>query len=98
MYRYVYVYGVVLRHVHVQTMYAMYGGCSLRLYKHVTDAPTGMHRSTKIYKYFCTYFIELIQCFVRVQCAIYECAIVNNCVLLMLATQCVKVPTRYEYR
>jgi hypothetical protein len=26
----------------------MYGGCSLRLYKHVTDAPTGKHRSTKI--------------------------------------------------
>jgi hypothetical protein len=42
-----YVYGVVLRHVHVQTMYAIYGGCSLRLYKHVTDAPTGKYRSTK---------------------------------------------------
>jgi hypothetical protein len=45
--RYMYVYGVVLRHVHVQAMYAMYGGCSLRLYKHVTDAPKGKHRSTK---------------------------------------------------
>jgi hypothetical protein len=28
-------------------MYAMYGGCSLRLYKHVPDAPKGKHRSTK---------------------------------------------------
>jgi hypothetical protein len=42
-----YMYGVVLRHVHVQTMYAMYGGCSLCLYKHVPDAPKGKHRSTK---------------------------------------------------
>jgi hypothetical protein len=39
--QYMYMYGVVLRHVHVQAMYAMYGGCSLRLYKHVTDAPKG---------------------------------------------------------